>query len=91
MIRVFRPPWNGMGMGSKVVGGRRMGQEPSLWDSLHPGRVGRPKGSESQQQKAVAKLDQCVEDLRRPIQEPVVREMHKKIMRYFQAEQLSSE
>lgn len=45
MIRVFRPPWNGMSFGSKVVGKIRMRGKPALWDSLHPGRGGRPAGS----------------------------------------------
>ena len=45
MIRAFRPPWNGMSFGSKVVGKNRMSGKPSLWDSLHPGRGGRPAGS----------------------------------------------
>ena len=41
MIRVYRPPWNGMSFGSKVVGKHRMSGTPALWDSLHPGRGGR--------------------------------------------------
>ena len=47
MIRLFRPPWNGMSFGSKVVGKNRMKGTPALWDSLHPGRGGRPPGSAS--------------------------------------------
>lgn len=44
LMTVFKPPWNGTGFGSKVVGKFRMSGKPSVWDSIHPGRGGRPAG-----------------------------------------------
>jgi hypothetical protein len=37
----FNPVWNGTGFGAKVHGVHREGQETSLWDTWHPGRIGR--------------------------------------------------
>jgi hypothetical protein len=45
LITLFRPAWNGMGFGSKVVGKFRETGTPSAWDCLHPGRLGRPAGN----------------------------------------------
>ena len=45
LIAAFRPAWNGMGLGSNVTGGIRMEGKASAWDSLHPGRKGRPAGT----------------------------------------------
>lgn len=84
MIRVFRPPWNGMGFGSKVVGGRRMEQVPSLWDSLHQGRSGRPLGTATRRAQAIERLDHYIDELQKEIQDPTLQEMHRKIMRYFE-------
>jgi Eco29kI restriction endonuclease len=53
LIAAFRPTWNGMGLGSKVVGKNRMEGAVSLWDSVHPGRGGRPTGAERAEEGAV--------------------------------------
>lgn len=82
MIRVFRPPWNGMGFGSKVVGKERMSQRPSAWDSLHSGRTGRPVGSDDQEKKARAKIDQCVTELQQEIADPILKRMYERIMKF---------
>lgn len=63
MITTFRPAWNGMGFGSKVVGGARMSGQPSPWDSLHPGRGGRPVGGERQAELATSRIAQSIEEL----------------------------
>jgi len=81
MIRVFRPPWNGMSFGSKVVGKFRMGGNPGLWDSLHPGRGGRPSGSE-RAGEAAATISKRVDELREEIGDPVVRRMYQRIMKF---------
>lgn len=62
LITAFGPPWNGMGFGSKVVGERRMGQQVSLWDSLHPGRAGRP-ASNVRSDEAAAKIRKSLDAL----------------------------
>lgn len=46
LIGIFRPVWNGTGFGSKVVGKFRMTGTASKWDILHPGRSGRPRGTQ---------------------------------------------
>jgi hypothetical protein len=55
LITTFRPAWNGMGLGSNVTGAPRMEGQASQWDSLHPGRKGRPTGS-SDDADAAAKV-----------------------------------
>ncbi|NRD90045.1 hypothetical protein C8024_12095 [Sphingopyxis sp. BSNA05] len=82
LISVFRPPWNGMSFGSKVVGKNRMGGRPSLWDSLHPGRAGRPAGSKSRAGDARRLIDQRVSELGAGISDPVLRKMYDRIMRF---------
>lgn len=56
LITTFRPPWNGMGLGSNRTGKPRMEGKASLWDSLHPGREGRPKGNTEREQMAMARI-----------------------------------
>lgn len=41
LIKKFSPLWNHIGFEAKVVGGRRLEQDESKWDSLHPGLAGR--------------------------------------------------
>lgn len=70
LIAAFRPTWNGMGLGSKVVGKNRMEGAVSLWDSIHPGRGGRPAGAERAEKAtgrvrdSIAALSQEPDDLR---------------------------
>lgn len=81
MIRLFRPPWNGMSFGSKVVGKHRMTGTPGLWDALHPGRGGRPSGSARAGQAAelIAKRS---EELREAISDPTLRRMYERVMKF---------
>lgn len=81
MIRLFRPPWNGMSFGSKVVGKNRMTGTPGLWDALHPGRAGRPAGSE----RAVAAAELIAErtaELQRDYADPTLRRMYERVMKF---------
>lgn len=82
LITTFRPPWNGMGFGSKVVGGPRMSGKGSLWDALHPGRPGRPAGTSLQQAAAHKKIADCQKLLATPPGNPVVAKMLNKIMKF---------
>lgn len=82
MIRVFRPPWNGMGLGSNETGGKRMTGAGSFWDSLHPGRKGRPAGTEETARLAADAIRQRVEELHSPSPDPVLRRMHDRIMKF---------
>ena len=82
MIRVFRPPWNGMSFGSKVVGNNRMSGTPSLWDSLHPGRGGRPAGSNDRAEEAANLIGLRVSGLKTEIEDPVIRRMYERIMKF---------
>lgn len=82
LITTFRPPWNGMGFGSKVVGGPRMAGKGSLWDALHPGRPGRPLGTLAQQADAHKKIAMCQKLLEAPPKDPVLAKMLVKIMKF---------
>lgn len=82
MIMAFRPPWNGMGLGSNPVGGPRMKGIPSLWDSLHPGRAGRPGGNEEQAKRAAAWIENCINRLGQTADDPRAQRMYEKIMRF---------
>lgn len=82
MIRVFRPPWNGMSFGSKVVGKHRMSGRPGLWDSLHPGRGGRPPGSSDRAKKAAALISKRVSELGANIGDSTLRRMYDRIMKF---------
>ncbi|MEC9067648.1 MAG: Eco29kI family restriction endonuclease [Pseudomonadota bacterium] len=81
MIRLFRPPWNGMSFGSKVVGKNRMTGTPGLWDALHPGRGGRPAGSE-RAGKAADLIAKRSAELQREIADPVLRRMYERVMKF---------
>lgn len=83
LIATFRPAWNGMGFGSKVVGVRREGQIPSLWDSLHPGRGGRPAGNMEQRAKAEAKIQESIDKLSEQPTDPRSAKMMEKIKRFL--------
>jgi len=82
LIATFRPAWNGMGFGSKVVGGERMTGRPSLWDSLHPGRGGRPAGTAERGQLAREKIAESVERLSAAPTDQRLAKMLRKIRRY---------
>lgn len=82
LIMAFRPPWNGMGFGSNVTGGPRMAGRASLWDSLHPGRKGRPAGSDDRAKEAADVISLRVSQLRKPSSDPIIREMHERIMKF---------
>ena len=82
MIRAFRPPWNGMSFGSKVVGRHRMSGRPALWDSLHPGRGGRPPGSEGRSEEAAALIGRRVSELDTTINDPTLRRMYERIIKF---------
>lgn len=81
MIRVFRPPWNGMSFGSRVVGKNRMAGRPGMWDALHPGREGRPAGSEKALE-AAALIQKRVEELAEEIADPTLQRMYARIMKF---------
>jgi hypothetical protein len=81
MIRMFRPPWNGMSFGSKVVGKNRMMGEPGLWDALHPGRGGRPSGSHRAEEAAQLIARRSAE-LGQDLADPTLRRMYQRVMRF---------
>ncbi|SCB29435.1 Eco29kI family restriction endonuclease [Cupriavidus alkaliphilus] len=83
LIATFRPAWNGMGFGSKVVGGERMTGRPSLWDSLHPGRGGRPTGTVERGQLARKKIAESIEKLAAEPGDPRSAKMLEKIRRFL--------
>lgn len=82
LITLFRPAWNGMGFGSKVVGRFRKDGKVSLWDSLHPGRGGRPAGDE-RQEEAVEKIADCVRRLGEEPADARTRWMLERIRRFL--------
>ncbi|HMI20546.1 MAG TPA: Eco29kI family restriction endonuclease [Sphingomonas sp.] len=81
MIRMFRPPWNGMSFGSKVVGKNRMTGEPGLWDALHPGRGGRPAGSQRADQAAQLIARRSAE-LSQDLADPTLLRMYQRVMKF---------
>ncbi len=83
LIATFRPAWNGMGFGSKVVGVRREGQVASLWDSLHPGRGGRPAGNAERGQLARDQIAASIEKLGAEPNDPRSAKMMEKIKRFL--------
>lgn len=81
MIRMFRPPWNGMSFGSKVVGKNRMTGKPGLWDSLHPGRGGRPAGLEQAESAATLIAKRSLE-LSQDLADPTLKRMYERVMKF---------
>ena len=81
MIRLFRPPWNGMSFGSKVVGKNRMTGQPGLWDALHPGRGGRPSGLERAEQAAEL-IARRTTELSSDLTDPTLQRMYERVMRF---------
>lgn len=81
LIRLFRPAWNGMSFGSKVVGKNRMGGNVGLWDALHPGRGGRPAGTD-RAREATEVIAKRVAELGDEIADPGVRRMYERIMKF---------
>lgn len=82
LIMAFRPPWNGMGLGSNETGGPRLTGKGSLWDSLHPGRKGRPAGLEETAKAAAALIERRVKELHEPSSDPIVDRMYQRIMKF---------
>jgi len=82
LITTFRPAWNGMGLGSNGVGTPRMAGKASLWDSLHPGRSGRPIGDSARYAEAASKIKDSIDMLGIPPSDPRTAKMLEKIMRF---------
>ena len=82
LIMAFRPPWNGMGLGSNPTGEPRMAGLGSLWDSLHPGRGGRPAGGDERAREAADLIASRVAQLHEPSPDPIIRSMHERIMKF---------
>lgn len=83
LIATFRPAWNGMGFGSKVVGGERMTGRPSLWDSLHPGRGGRPAGTAARKAEAEAQITASLRKLAEEPEDERAARMMERIKRFL--------
>lgn len=85
LITTLRPPWNGMGLGSNITGGIRMAGQGSLWDSLHPGRKGRPEGTPESAAKAAEQIARSLDQLANPPEDPMTARMIDKIRRRARA------
>lgn len=85
LITTLRPPWNGMGLGSNVTGGIRMEGKGSLWDSLHPGRRGRPEGTSETAAMAAEQIARSLAELANPPEDPMTARMIEKIRRRARA------
>lgn len=83
LIATFRPAWNGMGFGSKVVGGERMTGRPALWDSLHVGRGGRPAGTAERRSQAQDKISESLQKLHEAPEDERSARMMDKIKRFL--------
>ncbi|MGX1309495.1 hypothetical protein AB7M35_004253 [Amorphus suaedae] len=81
LIRLFRPAWNGMSFGSKVVGKHRMEGKVGLWDALHPGRSGRPEG-ESRAEEAAKIVAKRVSEIGQQNKDIVVQRMYDRVMKF---------
>ncbi|HWW55403.1 MAG TPA: Eco29kI family restriction endonuclease [Sphingopyxis sp.] len=81
MIATFRPLWNGMGLGSNQTGGPRMAGQASQWDSLHPGRKGRPAGTPESRALAAQAVKNVIASLGDPRDDPRTEAMIEKIRR----------
>lgn len=82
LISVFRPPWNGLGFGSRVVGGPRMSGKGSQWDALHPGRQGRPPANDEQAIAAENKLQELLVALSESITNEMIARMRDRVRRF---------
>lgn len=82
LITTFRPAWNGMGLGSNGVGGPRMAGKASLWDSLHPGRAGRPTGDAARAAEAALQIKESIDKLGTLPSDPRAAKMLEKIRRF---------
>ena len=82
LITAFRPPWNGMGLGSKVVGKFRMGGAASLWDSIHPGRAGRPAGAQ-RADEAATRVKESIAALTQEPDDPRLKWMLERIRKFL--------
>lgn len=82
LITAFRPPWNGMGFGSKVVGKYRMEGAVSLWDSIHPGRGGRPAGVE-RADEAAERVAESITALSQEPNDPRIKWMLERIRKFL--------
>lgn len=81
LIAVFRPVWNGAGLGNNGVGGPRMGGQASIWDALHPGRPGRPAASEARRWEAEALIERTVARTGTDYDDPKIARMAARILR----------
>ncbi|MEL7684839.1 Eco29kI family restriction endonuclease [Citromicrobium bathyomarinum] len=81
MIRLFRPPWNGMSFGSNPVGKNRMTGDVGLWDALHPGRGGRPAGS-GRAAEAADVVSKRTAELSDALADPVLQKMYERVMKF---------
>lgn len=82
LIVAFRPTWNGMGFGSKVVGKNRMEGAASLWDSIHPGRGGRPAGAE-RADEAAKRVSESIAALSQDPDDPRMKWMLERIRKFL--------
>ena len=82
LITAFRPPWNGMGFGSKVVGKFRMEGAVSIWDSIHPGRGGRPAGLQ-RAEEAATKVSESIATLTQEPDDQRIRWMLERIRKFL--------
>ena len=81
LIRLFRPAWNGMSFGRKVVGKNRMSGNVGLWDALHPGRGGRPAETE-RAKEASDVIAKRVTELSEEISDSAVQRMYERVMKF---------
>ncbi len=89
LIAVFRPVWNGAGLGSNGVGGPRMGGQASIWDALHSGRKGRPAADVARRREAEAYIADSVARIGTDYDDPKTQRMAARVMRVV--ERLSAE
>ena len=85
LITVFRPAWNGMGLGSNPVGTPRMAGQASLWDALHEGRSGRPVGDVVRRAEAEAHIKANIARIGSDYDDPRTQRMAERIMRFVRA------
>ncbi len=84
LIGFFRPLWNGMGFGSKVVGTYRMTGRPSKWDTLHPGREGRPLATAEAEAEIRTKIAKQIEKIKeRPVNDSGFARMYDRISKFL--------